>query len=158
MSYLAHAERFFDIETKRHNVAIRAAHQLDIQIRDMIHSPPLAQLHLNHGGRFGAISSSAAKAVTFNTDKSIILDLDGNESSDLPAPDSTSQPAGLTGSSQSTSSVPRECVSSPRFKAGGLWGSNLDEDIGGPSVAFSLNNNSISGIASKRHRVELASA
>ncbi|CCW69633.1 unnamed protein product [Phytomonas sp. Hart1] len=158
MSYLVHAERFFDIETKRHNVAMRAAHQLDVQIRDMIHSPPLAQLHLNHGSRFGAISGSAAKPVTFNTNKSIILDLDGNEFSDLPAPDSASQSAGLTGSSQSTGSVPRECVLSPRFKDNGLLGLGLDEDIGGPTVAFSLNNNYIHSITNKRHRVELASA
>lgn len=148
------AERFFDVETRRVMEAHRAVREVDTQLEEMANTGPLAQVALPAR----APTRSSSRCVTFAPDVSIVLD-PGRE---LSQPnDGASWGPGLT---SSDSTGPLESIAASSQRAGYVRESRgassegpacigLDvDDIGGTSVAFSLNQPA--GHSLKRRKAE----
>ncbi|GET91280.1 hypothetical protein, conserved [Leishmania tarentolae] len=148
---VARAERYFDVEAKRVVEGNKAIRKLDSQLREMAQRGPLAQLQ---DGTCQPSSGrrSVSRAVTFAPEKSIVLDLGRDESASSAEPVTTGdESGGMTNSySSAHSTAPRYEVSSA-YALCGL----PEEDIGGTSVVFSLNDTGDSMM--KRRKVEIAS-
>nr|CAJ2478548.1 unnamed protein product [Leishmania braziliensis] len=148
---VARAERYFDVETKRVVEGNKAMRKLDSQLHEMTQHGLLAQLqdnnrHLSSGRR------SASRAVTFAPDKSIVLDLGYEESASSAEPVTIDdESCGVTSSYTSAHGTALQDEGNSAYAFCGL----PDEDIGGTSVAFSLNDTKDSLL--KRRKVEIAS-
>ncbi|KAL7698176.1 hypothetical protein NQL31_003717 [Lotmaria passim] len=137
---VAKAERYFDVETKRVVEGSKLIRRLDVQLREMTRRGPLAQLQGHRRSPSTHVSSS--RAVTFAAEKSIVLDL-GREESTEPA--LIESGGGLSSSCTSTHR------SSPAIEA--LTAN--EEDIGGTSIAYSLND-AKAPLLPKRRKTEVA--
>lgn len=150
---IGRAERYFDVETKRSVEGNRAVHKLDGQLKKMTQTGPLAHLQSQESSQ--APSRSTSRCVTFSNMKSIVLDAASDASASMEPPREEQQ-QGLTSSNHNTYSS--STVGSSRYDAGdhsvciGLD----EEDIGGTSVAFSLNNSN--DAVAKRRRLEVLAA
>lgn len=169
---IARAERFFDVETKRVVEANRAVRKLDVQLKDLTSSGPLAQLQCT-----SSASRSQSRCVSFApADKSVVIDIgrNGSLSTSVSAEPGRGDTQGLSQEEESSSANSRlpqhppqqlQAQGSHGGKAAQLGGASvclgLEEDeecgmgLGGTSVAFSLNNSAPDAL-SKRRKVELA--
>lgn len=129
---VARAERYFDVEAQRCATAARAARKIDSELKEMASTGPMAQLQTLNTSPSQARRSSS-HCVTF-AEKSIVLDL-----------------------GKRAASTSAEARSGPQSFGGECGGPSVclelnEEDIGGTSVAYSLNN----GLGeSKRRKVEV---
>lgn len=148
---VARAERYFDVEAKRAVEGNKAIRKLDAQLRDMTRRGPLAQLQESQ--RRPSAQRSSSRAVTFAADKSIVLDL-GREESASPAQHASAddETGALTDSYASVHDSSAHAEPASGYALAGL----SEADIGGTSVAFSLNDSKDSW--TKRRKVELAAA
>jgi ParB-like chromosome segregation protein Spo0J len=144
---VAKVERYFDVEAKRVVEGNKIVRKLDGQLREMTRRGPLAQLQGHN--RSPSTRQSSSRAVTFAPEKSIVLDLGREESSD-PATEEGSG-GGLTNSYAST--YTSQSANSPAM---GLTKASEEGDIGGTSIAFSFNDTTESSLM-KRRKTEVAS-
>ncbi|EPY28104.1 hypothetical protein STCU_05299 [Strigomonas culicis] len=153
---IGRAERYFDVETKRAVEGNRAVHKLDAQLKKMTQTGPLAQLQSQESSQ--APSRSASRCVSFANMKSIVLDAASDASASMEPP--RDPPQGLTSSSSNNTygGVAAPGAYAPRHDTGDASVCiGLDEeDIGGTSIAFSLNNSNAD--AAKRRRMEVLAA
>lgn len=148
---VARAERYFDVEAKRVVEGNKVIRKLDSQLREMTQRGPLAQLqdgdrHPSSGRR------SASRAVTFAADKSIVLDLGREESASSAEPVTIGDESGSMTNSYTSAHGP-----APQYEGNSAYAFRglPDEDIGGTSVVFSLNDTR--DLLMKRRKVEIAS-
>ncbi|KAK7201551.1 kinetoplastid kinetochore protein 8 [Novymonas esmeraldas] len=153
---VARAERYFDVETQRLVEANRVIPKIEAQLRDMKRRGPLAELrpsdHPPPSSR-----RSASRVVTFAPDKSIVLDLgrDGSASSAEPVATTEGESGGVS-SSYGSGHDSASLVDAGEKWRYGVAGFGEEEDIGGTSVAFSLNDSKQQLVKRRRFEVETA--